>query len=154
VSEPQRIHLASGIAIRDRAILLVASAYASHPQPLWNLPGGRQVHGELLPAALVRETREETSLLASVADVAYVSESYDADVHVLNTTFEMSVTGTLAIPSADDHVVDARWCDLSEIETLLAVAVVRVPLLHYLRNGKRYGGFAEAGITIRWPQEP
>jgi 8-oxo-dGTP diphosphatase len=152
VSEPQRIHLATGIAIRDGSILVVASTYASHAQPLWNLPGGRQMHGELLPRTLAREVGEETGLNASVADVAYVSESFDGDVHILNTTFEMSVTGTLAVPAHDDHVIEARWCELSEIETLLSVAVVRVPLLQYLRNGKRYGGFAEAGISIRWPQ--
>jgi ADP-ribose pyrophosphatase YjhB (NUDIX family) len=153
VSESQRIHLATGIAIRGEAILLVASTYASHPEPLWNLPGGRQVPGELLSDALAREVREETSLDASVADVAYVSESYDGSLHVLNTAFEISVTGTLAIPQSGDHVVDARWFDLSELESVLSVAVVRIPLLHYLRHGKRYSGFSDAGITISWPQE-
>lgn len=152
MSEAQRIHLATGIAIRGAAILLVASTYASHPDPLWNLPGGRQTHNELLPDTLVREVREETGLEACVADLAYVSESYDGNVHVLNTTFEMSVTGEIEVPH-DDHVTDARWFDLSAIESLLSVAVVRVPLLRYLRGGKRYGGFAEAGVTIRWAPE-
>jgi len=145
------IRLASGLAIRDGAILLVASAYASHEEPLWNLPGGRQAPGELLRQTLAREVREETGLQASVADLAYVSESYDGGVHVVNTTFEMSVTGTLSIPIKGDHVVDARWCALEDIDALVTVAVVRVPLLQYLRCGRRYRGFSEAGITIRWP---
>jgi len=149
----ERIHLATGIAIRNNAILLVASVYPSHDRPLWNLPGGRQRAGELLPQTLAREVREETNLHADVAGLAYASESYDHGVHVLNVTFEMSVSGTLSIPTAGDHVVDARWCDLAELDSLVSVEVVRVPLVRYLQTGLRYQGFTQAGITIRWPDE-
>lgn len=148
-----RIHLATGLAVRDGAILLVASSYPSHEGPLWNLPGGRQQPGELLAETLAREVAEETGLRACVADVAYVSESYDGDVHVLNVTFEMSVEGTIVLPTSGDHVVDAGWCDLADIETRLHAEVVRAPLLQYLRGGRRYRGFARAGITIRWAEE-
>ena len=36
------IHLAGGIAVHEDRLLLVASRYRNQPQPLWNLPGGRQ----------------------------------------------------------------------------------------------------------------
>lgn len=147
------IRLATGLAIRNGAVLLVASAYRSPDRPLWNLPGGRQLPGELLRQTVEREVAEETGMQAGVTDLAYVSESYDGDVHVVNATFEMSVTGSLTIPGTGDHVVDARWCTLEEIQTLVTVEVVRVPLLEYLRFGRRYRGFYEAGITIRWPEE-
>lgn len=147
------IHLATGIAIRSDALLLVASTYPSHAQPLWNLPGGRQHPGELLRDTLVREVREETGYSANVADLAYVSESYDGSMHVVNATFEMALHGELRIPRSGDHVSAARWCPLRDLESLLEVRVVRDPLLNYLRYGRRYRGYAEAGISIRWPED-
>lgn len=147
-----RIHLATGIAIRDGALLLVASLYPSHVDPIWSLPGGRQNHGELLAETLVREVREETGLVANVADVAYVSESYDGDIHVLNTTFEMSVYGEARLPSGD-HVAAIEWCPLPNIPLRMSLHVAREPLLQYLRNGRRYRGYEEAGVSVRWPDE-
>src|ERR1700735_3621382 len=58
------IHLATGIAVRNERLLLVASRYANQPQPLWNLPGGRQQPGELLAETVVREVFDETRLHA------------------------------------------------------------------------------------------
>ena len=81
------IHLATGIAIRDERLLLVASHYPNQPQPLWNLPGGRQQPGELLVETVVREFYEETQLRVHAGELAYVSESYDGDRHFLNATF-------------------------------------------------------------------
>ena len=145
-----RIHLASGLAIQNDAVLLVASSYASHPTPLWNLPGGRQQHGELLEETVVREVYEETGLTASVLRLAYVSESYDGDTHFLSTIFEIETSGTMRAPQAGDHVIAAQWCPREELPSRLEVAVVREPLLTYLRNGTRYFGVHDAGITIRW----
>lgn len=145
------IRLASGLAVRDGRVLLVASSYASHPEPLWNLPGGRVAAGELLDAAVAREVREETGLRATVRELAYLSESYDGDRHILNATFCIDVAGEIALPKAGDHVVDAAWVPLDELAGHIAVAVVREPLLRYLREGVRYCGYAQAGISIRWP---
>jgi ADP-ribose pyrophosphatase YjhB (NUDIX family) len=81
------IHLATGIAVREGRLLMVASRYSNHDEPLWNLPGGRQLPGELLAETVVREVFEETGLHAEAREVAYVSESYDGDEHFLNVTF-------------------------------------------------------------------
>ena len=145
-----RIHLASGLAIQSGAVLLVASSYASHAKPLWNLPGGRQQHGELLEETVAREVHEETGLTASVLRLAYVSESYDGDTHVLSAIFEIETSGMIRAPQADDHVVETQWCPLDELPSRLEVAVVREPLLTYLRDRTQYFGVHDAGITIRW----
>ena len=84
---PSVIHLATGIAVRDARLLMVASRYPNQPEPLWNLPGGRQQPGELLVETVVREFYEETRLRVRAGELAYVSESYDGDRHFLNATF-------------------------------------------------------------------
>lgn len=147
-----RIHLASGLAVQNGAVLLVASSYASHAQPLWNLPGGRQQHGELLRETVLREVHEETGLSGVILRLAYVSESYDRDTHFLSTIFEIETTGTMRAPQSGDHVVEAQWCPLEELPSRLEIAVIREPLLAYLRNRTQYFGYHDAGISIAWPE--
>jgi ADP-ribose pyrophosphatase YjhB (NUDIX family) len=93
----RRVHLATGLLERDGSLLLVASRYPNQPEPLWNLPGGRQRDGELLSDAVRREFLEETGLVVRVGSARYVSESYDraTNVHFLNVTFDVSVDNSL-----------------------------------------------------------
>lgn len=155
-----RIHIATALARTAidgaECVLLVASRYPNQSQPLWNLPGGRQLPGELLAETAARELFEETGVRARATDLAYMSESYDGDVHVLNATFIAQIDGTPAAivrPSAGDHVADAAWVRIAEVAARIAVAVVREPLVAYLegRLERRYAGFHAAGITIEWP---
>ncbi len=158
------IHLATGIAVRHGRLLMVASRYPNHPKPLWNLPGGRQLPGELLAETVVRELFEETGLHADVREVAYISESYDGAWHFLNVTFTLALQdgesslvqrGAGDDSAAGDHVVEAAWVPISEAGERIAVAVVREPLLAYLSGAlpQRYAGFHEAGVTIEWPDD-
>jgi 8-oxo-dGTP diphosphatase len=147
----ESIRLATGLAVHDGRVLLVASTYRSHAEPLWNLPGGRVAAGELLRNTVVREVFEETGLRATVSELAYLSESYDGAHHVFNATFAIDVTGSLAMPQGGDHVVAAEWVPIDRLAERIAVAVVRDPLVHYLRDRTRYFGYAEAGVTIEWP---
>ncbi|MBV9232605.1 MAG: NUDIX domain-containing protein, partial [Candidatus Eremiobacteraeota bacterium] len=92
--------MATGLAVRDGRVLLVASRYPNHAVPLWNLPGGRQQPRELLRETVVREFLEETGCRAVVHELAYVSESYDGDLHFLNATFLVDVRGDVALRQA------------------------------------------------------
>lgn len=138
---------------RAGRVLLVASRYPNQASPLWNLPGGRQRHGELLDEALRREFLEETGLTAQVDELVYVSESYDRATgeHFLNTTFALSASGEPHVTGTDAHVVDLGWFSPAEVLERVSVAVVREPLLAALRGDpRRYFVFADAGITIEF----
>lgn len=148
------IALATGLALRDGRVLLVASRYPNQPQPLWNLPGGRRLPGELLAETVEREVFEETGLRARVGELAYLSESYDGDRCFLNATFLIAVPGREdPAPRGGDHAIAAAWVPLEEIAEYVSVNVVREPLLAHLRGelSRRYAGYHEAGITIEWP---
>ncbi len=151
------IHLATGLIVRDGRLLMVASRYPNHAQPLWNLPGGRQLPGELLAETAEREILEETGLHARAGEVAYVSESYDGDVHYLNVTFVavLEVGAAHVDDVGDDHVVEVAWVPVEEVAQRIVVGVVRDPLVAYLRGDlpRRYAGYHEAGVTIEWPPD-
>ena len=154
---------------------MVASRYANQPEPLWNLPGGRQQPGELLVETVVREFYEETRLRVRAGELAYVSESYDGDRHFLNATFlvelvekssfdrlrvtpgESSITPgeTRMTTGEGDHIVAVEWVPLEAVRERVAVRVVREPLVAYLegRRERRYTGYHDAGITIEWPAD-
>ncbi len=150
-----RIHLATALVRRDAAMLLVASRYLNHERPLWNMPGGRQQPAELLTETVVRELREETGLAGTVRELCYVSESYDGSTQTqfTNFTFEVGAIGEPRIPPAErDHIVEAAWVAIDEIPQRLTVAVVRDPLLAFLNGAlPRYAGYADAGISIVFP---
>jgi len=155
----KHVHLATALSVRDGHVLLVASHYPNHPQPLWNLPGGRQQEGELLAQTAVRECFEETGFRAQVRELAYVSESYDrADgVHFVSAAFAVTLDEADAAPgeAREDHVVAVEWVAIDDLASRIVVPVVRDPLLTYLRGQmpQRYAGYADSGITIRWPSD-
>jgi ADP-ribose pyrophosphatase YjhB (NUDIX family) len=150
------VHLATGILERDGCVLLVASRYPNHPEPLWNLPGGRQRDGELLSETVRRELREETSLEVEVGSARYVSESYDrsANVHFLSVAFDVRCAGEPRVPDGDAHAVACAWVARGDLAARLTVGVVREPLLAHLADPRRrYFGFGDAGITIAFADE-
>ena len=149
----QRIHLAAALVERDGRILLAASRYPSHADPLWNLPGGRQCEGELLEATALRELLEETGLHGSAPQFAYLAESYDGDRHFINAVFRVSAAGDAAAPAVGDHVAAVEWVSIGALAERLQIAVVREPLLAYLRGGRRYTAFSQAGVSVRWFDE-
>jgi len=132
-----RIHLATALVQHDDEILLVASTYPNQPEPLWNLPGGRQAAGELLSETVIRALREETGLEGTLRELCYVSESYDGDTHFTNFTFAVvpssrepkgSLLGVVRQAhddNAKDHIVGVEWVPIASLAGRIAVAVVR-----------------------------
>lgn len=138
-------------------MLLVASRYPNHAQPLWNVPGGRQRHGELLRETVVREFREETGLDVVVGGLRYVAESYDTKTgeHFLCVCFDVTSSGEPRAASDDAHVTEIAWCPRDRIGEKIVLPVVRDPLVANLADpAKRYFGFADSGVTIVFADAP
>jgi len=149
----QRIHLATGILERNNRVLLVASRYPNHAEPLWNLPGGRQEPPETLGAAVTREFREETELIIEVGELAYIAESFDyrSATHFTNFAFRIRANGEPQTPANDAHVVEYGWFTREALAQKLIVPVVREPLLAHLAGSEqRYFGYNDPGITIEF----
>ncbi len=131
--------------------MLVASRYPNHREPLWNLPGGRQRHGELLQQTVVREFREETGLDVRVHELRYVAESYDPQTgeHFLCVSFDVTSGGDPIAASDDAHVTEIAWWPRERIAEKIVLPVVRDPIVaHFADPAKRYFGFADSGVTI------
>jgi hypothetical protein len=82
-----------------------------------------------------------------------LSESYDrrTGTHFLNVTFSVRSHGEPKGALDDAHIVAIEWVAREQVAGRLSVAVVREPLVAYLRGERRpYFGFADAGITIEF----
>jgi hypothetical protein len=92
-----------------------------------------------------------------VGPLRYASESYDhvANVHFLSVAFEVRSSGEPHVPPGDAHAVRCAWIRRDDLAATLQVAVVREPLLAHLADpDRRYFGFADAGITISFADDP
>jgi 8-oxo-dGTP diphosphatase len=131
-SYPARPIVGVGAVIVDRGnVLLVRRA---HPplQGEWSLPGGAVEVGETMIDALVREVREETSLIVDVGALVDVIERVQRDAqgqveyHFIVADFLCRVTGGSLVPASDAEA--ARWVPLDELApfrlTGQAVAVI------------------------------
>ncbi len=152
-----RIHLCTGLLERDGRVLVVANAYPNQPDLLWNLPGGRQEWNETAAMTVVRELREETGLDVRVGPLAYVAESFDHVAHTQVTAvcFTIEAAGEPVAPADDAHVRACRFVPYDELPDVLAVRVIREPLLGYLADRRQqYFGYLDAGITIAFADAP
>jgi ADP-ribose pyrophosphatase YjhB (NUDIX family) len=149
------IQLAQALIVHDDCVLLVASSYPNHSEPLWNLPGGRQRFGELLSETAERELFEETGLRGVAGELAYINESYDGARHFIAAVFHTSVRGGTPRAAQNDHVEQVEWVPLDAIAGRIVADVVRAPLLACLGGGlrRRYAGRLVAGISVEWPDE-
>ncbi|MBV8339922.1 MAG: NUDIX hydrolase [Candidatus Eremiobacteraeota bacterium] len=146
--------LASGLLVRNGALLLVRCRYEDEPEPLWTLPGGRQEPGEPLARTVQREFREEAGLDVTPSRVAYVSDSVDRHtaLAVVNCTFWVDEAGTLREPMpADDAVICARFVPLADAPQLLEADVLRIPVVAALAEPAIAHYFSFDSRTIRVP---
>jgi len=91
---------AKAILIQDSKILAVK--YADEGGEYYALPGGKQLHGETLPQALIRECMEELGISARNLGLKFIREYIgkhgesswrDANVHQVEFMYECEIVG-------------------------------------------------------------
>ena len=105
------------VAVVDHAILLVRRGRGP-AQGEWSVPGGRVEAGEPLPAAVVRETFEETGLEVVVDGfLGWVERVGDdpAPYHFVILDFAVTPLDAGAPLVAGDDAAEAAWVPLVDL---------------------------------------
>jgi len=103
----------AALLIRDGQVLLVN--HVKGGASYWVLPGGRVEFGETLPAALVREMKEELDLDVGVGPLAIVHDLLAEDRHVVNHVFHAEACLPEFRLRPTNVLKDARWVPLDEL---------------------------------------
>jgi ADP-ribose pyrophosphatase YjhB (NUDIX family) len=122
--------------VEEGGVLLTGNRWYSGKPLVWTLPGGRAEEGEGIADALVREFREETSLLVEVGDLAYVAESRSA---VRRQTFLVCafvvrrLEGTLSC-EGDQGVEELRFVPTTQVGEYMPAPSIGGPLHWYFEH--------------------
>jgi 8-oxo-dGTP diphosphatase len=119
---PSRPIVGVGVVVwhRDRVLLIRRSKPPRRGH--WSLPGGAQQLGETVAEAARREVKEEVGLEVELGAIVATVDSIDRDqdrrvrYHYTLIDFVAEATNPVLCPGSD--AADARWFEVSEIETL------------------------------------
>jgi len=135
-------HVAQGILIYERKVLLVGNDYG-RPELTWSLPGGRLEPGEPHQQAVVREVCEETSLDVVAGDLLFVTETRSPNdrKHFISCVFEVHLANPTSseppVTNGDDAAVKiARWVEFEAVLTLVNHPSLGEGLINYLYYGR------------------
>jgi ADP-ribose pyrophosphatase YjhB (NUDIX family) len=135
-----------GVAvIKDGALLMVKRGRGPNAG-MWAIPGGKVDYGESMPAAAIRELREETGIVAEIERVIWVGDAIGPgdppDWHYTLVDYLARMTGG-RLEAADDAELVA-WVPLDQVLDL-PVTPTMPDLVEALRRARAGGRSDELG---------
>lgn len=118
------------LVIRDNHILLIKRAQ-DPDKGKWALPGGYLDHDETIEQAVIRETKEETSL--TVTSLRMLGVYDDPHRHPTQNVAVSYVVSAEGIPHAGDDAAECEFFDLSSLPELLAFDHLKM-ITDYIRK--------------------
>jgi len=113
--------LAVGAVARAGGALLLVRRSNPHERGRWSLPGGKVEPGELLSAAVERETAEETGLAVSCGAFVGWAERIGPTHHFVILDFEVAMDGA-QVPVAGGDAAEVAWVPLEALGSVELVS--------------------------------
>ena len=131
-----------GVAvIKDGALLMVKRGRGPNAG-MWAIPGGKVDYGESMPAAAIRELREETGIVAEIERVIWVGDAIGPgdppEWHYTLVDYLARMTGG-RLEAADDAELVA-WVPLDQVLDLPVTPTMH-DLVEALRRARAGGPF-------------
>lgn len=104
--------VAAGVILRNRCLLLVRRA-VPEGSVTWQFPAGKVEQGESPEDAVVREVKEETGLVVTVAE--RLRERIHPATGVRIIYFACSILSGTAHRAAPDEIADIAWVPLRDV---------------------------------------
>ena len=110
-----KVGIVAGVLLKkDKKYLLVQEKWEK-VYGLWNVPAGFVDIGETIEEAAIREAKEEVGYIVKLDQKLLVFQNTVEEP--VKHIFAAKITGG-ELKFAEDELLDARWFDLSEIDTL------------------------------------
>ncbi len=111
-AELRRVHVAAGVILRDRQVLIARRHQQAHQGGLWEFPGGKLEDGESVAEALSRELQEEIGITVEAAEpLLQISHDY-SDKRVLLDFWTVSA---FSGEPAGREGQSLEWCKLERL---------------------------------------
>lgn len=97
--------------------LILKRRNSGHSSGMWCLPGGKIEYGETIEQSIVKELREETSLVCTASRFLFYQDSLPpvaGSMHCINLYFECSVAGTVVLNDESSKFAWIRPEDLGK----------------------------------------
>ena len=117
---------------QGKILLLQRALSSTHDPGLWELPGGKIEHGEVLTEALEREVTEETGLTIEVRKPITTWHFYKLPFWVTGVTFLCDHVGGDVMLSSEHHTY--AWIDPLEYRNYPLSTSMKEQIEAYLEN--------------------